>query len=145
MRFRLALPVILATMALSAMVVLVAPSLLVDAEGLSNVDRPAVSPDAAVAMAFLAGFAGLATASAAGPLARWFPTGLVILGIVVAGVGVYLTAIALTQKPALAPMLIALHVMFVAAYGLGLPYLALRDYRRRHQVGRADAASGRGM
>ena len=134
MRFRLALPVILGAMALSAMVVLVAPSLLIDAGSLSSADRPAVAADAAGAMAFLAGLAGLATASVAGPLARWFPAGLVVLGAVWVGIGVCLTVVALTQKPALASMLIAVHVVLVAAYGFALPYLAFRDRKRRDQV-----------
>jgi hypothetical protein len=143
MRFRLALPVILGAMALSAMAVLAAPSLLVDAGRLGSADRPAVAADAAGAMAFLVGLAGLATASVAGPLARWFPAGLVILGAAWVGIGVYLTVVALTQKPALAPMLIAVHAVFVTAYGFVLPYLAFRDRRRRDQVAPTTAGATR--
>lgn len=136
MRFRLALPVILGAMAISAGIVLAAPGVLVDTGRLAGSDRLAVGSDAAGAMAFLAGVTGLATASVAGPLARWFPTGLVILGVAAAAIGLSLSVVALTQKPTLAPMLIALHVVFVAADGVALPFLALRDRATRHPLAR---------
>jgi hypothetical protein len=81
-----------------------------------------LSPRAAAgAMAIFALAAGAISTMVAALLGRWFPPGLAVFALGVLAVGVWLSRLALATKPLEAPMYLALHVVFVIAFGVTVP------------------------
>ena len=76
---------------------------------------------AATAMSLFALAMGAISIRVAAPLGRWFPPGLVVFGLGVLAIGVGLSRLALATTPVEAPLYIALHVVFVVAFGLFVP------------------------
>ena len=127
-------PVILGGVLLSGLIVLASGVWFIRAEDLSGTDKDWAGLGGAMAMAFFAFMVGALSTLVAGGLARWLPTGLLAFGAAAIVLGVYVTIVALDQKPVLAPMFIVLHVVFVVAFGLLLPY---RVYAARPVESRA--------
>ncbi len=119
---RTATPVVVVGVILSAVIVLVGGVMLLRPDDLVGTDKDWARFDGVVAMAFFAFMAGVLSTAATTALSRWLPLGLLAFAAVAIGLGVYVSAIALDSKPALAPMFIALHVVFVGAFGIVLPY-----------------------
>jgi hypothetical protein len=76
---------------------------------------------AAGAMAIFALATGAISTMVAALLGRWFPPGLAVFALGVLAVGVWLSRLALATKPVEAPMYLALHVVFVIAFGVTVP------------------------
>jgi hypothetical protein len=76
---------------------------------------------AAGAMAIFALATGAISTVAAALLGRWFPPGLAVFALGVLAVGIWLSQLALATKPVEAPMYLALHVVFVIAFGVIVP------------------------
>lgn len=119
---RVAAPVILGGVVLSGLIVLASGLWFLKADDLVGTDKDWAQPGGAFAMGFFAFMVGAITTAAGAALVRWFPIGLVGIAAVAIGIGVYVSVVALDQKPILAPMFIVLHVVFMAAFGLLLPY-----------------------
>jgi hypothetical protein len=119
---RAAGPVIVGGVLLSGVIVFVSGLWFIRAEDLAGTDKDWAAPGGAITMAFFAFMVGLLSTAVAAVLARWFPLGLVLFTAVALGLGVYVTTVALDQKPVLAPMFIVLHMVFVAAFGVLVPY-----------------------
>ncbi len=121
-------PVLVVGVVLSGLIVLLSGTWFIRAEDLAGTDKDWAGVGGAIAMGFFALMVGALSTVAAALLARWSPLGLVGFGAVALGLGAYATVVALDQKPVLAPMFIVLHLVFVAAFGVVLPY---RLYRGR--------------
>ncbi|HEY6058796.1 MAG TPA: hypothetical protein VIV06_12255 [Candidatus Limnocylindrales bacterium] len=119
---RAAGPIIVGGVLLSGLIVLAGGAWFIKSEELVGSDRDWATVCGGFAMAFFAFMVGAASTIAATALARWFPLGRVVFAFVAIALGVYATTVALDQKPVLAPMFIVLHVVFVTAFGLVLPY-----------------------
>jgi hypothetical protein len=81
---------------------------------------------AAAAMALFAIVMGALSSGVVMLLRRRFPIGLVVFAAASVGIGIWLSGLALAVRPAEAPMYIVLHVVFVVAFGLVLPYWLYR-------------------
>ncbi len=119
---RVAAPVILGGVVLSGLIVLASGLWFLRADDLAGADKDWAQPGGAFAMGFFAFMVGAITTAAGAAMVRWFPIGLVGVAAIAIGIGAYVSVVAMDQKPALAPMFIVLHVVFVAAFGLLLPY-----------------------
>jgi hypothetical protein len=131
---RAAAPVIIVGVLISAAIMLAGGLWFLDGERLVGADRDWSRPEGAFAMGFFAFMVGLLSTIACAILARWLPIGLVAFGVIAFGLGTYVTIAALDQKPDLAPLFIVLHVVFVASFGVILPY---RLYEAWGGAGRA--------
>jgi hypothetical protein len=76
---------------------------------------------AAGATAIFALVTGALSTMAAALLGRLFPPGLAGFALGVLAVGIGLSRLALDTKPIEAPMYLALHVVFVLAFGVAVP------------------------
>jgi hypothetical protein len=119
---RAAAPIVIVGVVVSAAIMLVAGLFLLDVSKLVGADQDWAKPEGIFAMGFFAFMVGLLSTVACAILVRWLPIGLIAFGVTAIGLGVYATFMALDQKPDLAPLFIVLHVVFVASFGLALPY-----------------------
>ena len=120
-------PVLIVGVLLSGLIVLLSGLWFIRAEDLAGTDKDWAGVGGAIAMGFFALMVGVLSTVAAALLARWAPLSLVAFAAIAVALGAYVTVVALDQKPVLAPMFIVLHVVFVAAFGLVLPYRLYRD------------------